>query len=300
VTAAVKQIYYVLVSMRPSQWTKNLVVFAGLIFSRNFRDGELVARAVEAFVIFCVLSGVIYIVNDIADLEKDRRHPTKQHRPLASGRLRKSTAVTVSVVLSTVALYFARTLGGGFLAVACGFCALNLLYSFGLKRLVLLDVVSISLSFVLRAIAGVEALRGADPGIAISPWLLICTLFLSLFLAFCKRRHELLTLEDAVNHRESLQEYSPALLDQLVSITAGGSVLAYAIYTIWPETVEKFGTTNMVYTVPLVLTGVMRYLYLVYNKEKGGNPSDLLLHERFLLVVVVVWIVLVIAILGGT
>jgi hypothetical protein len=124
-------------------------------------------------------------------------------------------------------------------------------------------------------------------------------LFLSLFLAFCKRRYELTSLENAVGHRESLQEYSPILLDQLVGITAGGSVIAYAIYTIWPETVEKFGTSNLVYTVPLVLIGVMRYLYLVYNKQKGGSPSDLLLHERFLLFDVLAWIVLVIAILGG-
>lgn len=298
-TSALRQLYGVLVSLRPQQWTKNLVVFAGLIFSRNFREGVLVLHAVEAFVIFCLLSGVIYIVNDIADVEKDRRHPTKRNRPLASGRLGKPFALTAATILATAALLAANSLGGAFLGVACGFCALNLLYSFGLKRLVLLDVVCISISFVLRAIGGVEALRGVDPAIAISPWLLICTLFLSLFLAFCKRRHELLTLEDAVNHRESLQEYSPVLLDQLVSITAGGSVLAYAIYTIWPETVEKFGTTNLVYTVPLVLIGVMRYLYLVYNKEKGGNPSDLLLHERFLLVAVLAWIALVIVILGS-
>jgi len=176
---------------------------------------------------------------------------------------------------------------------------LNLLYSFGLKKLVLLDVTAISLSFVLRAIGGVEALRDVDHSIAISPWLLICTLFLSLFLAFCKRRHELVNLEDAANHRESLQEYSTILLDQLVGITAGGSVIAYAIYTIWPETVQKFGTEHLVYTVPLVLIGVMRYLYLVYNKQKGGSPSDLLLHEKFLLIDVVAWVVLVIAILGG-
>jgi len=295
----VTSLFAILVSMRPRQWTKNLVVFAGLIFSLNFRDGALVLRSAEAFVIFCLLSGVIYLVNDIADAAKDRLHPTKRNRPLASGKLPKSTAVAAAVVIASAALFAAARIGPEFLSVAIAFCILNLVYSFGLKRLVLLDVMSISLSFVLRAIAGVEALRGLDPAISISPWLLICTLFLSLFLAFCKRRHELLTLEDAANHRESLQEYSPVLLDQLVSITAGGSVLAYAIYTIWPDTVEKFGTTNLVYTVPLVLIGVMRYLYLVYNKQKGGNPSDLLLHERFLLVAVLAWIALVIAILGG-
>ena len=156
----------------------------------------------------------------------------------------------------------------------------------------------ISVSFMLRAIGGVEALIPVDAGIRISPWLLVCTLFLSLFLAFCKRRHELLTVSEAGNHRESLLEYSPALLDQLVAMTGGGSVIAYAIYTIWPDTVERFGTSNLVYTVPLVLMGVMRYLYLVYNKEKGGSPSDLLLQERFILITVLAWIAAVVAILG--
>ena len=294
-----KQLYYILASMRPHQWTKNLVVFAGLIFSRNFRDQELLGRSVEAFIAFCLLSGVIYIINDIADIEKDRVHPTKKSRPLAAGTLPVPVAFVAAMVAATVGLFLAWRLGNGFVTVACVFCALNLLYSFVLKRIVLLDVVSISLSFVLRAIAGVEALREVDPTIAISPWLLICTLFLSLFLAFCKRRYELTMLENATDHRQSLQDYSPILLDQLVGITAGGSVLAYAIYTIWPETVEKFGTTNLVYTVPLVLIGVFRYLYLVYNKQKGGSPSDLLLREKFLLADVSAWIVLVIAILSG-
>lgn len=293
-----KQLYYIGISMRPKQWTKNLVVFAGLIFSQNFRNTELLLRSVEAFAVFCLLSGVIYLVNDIADAEKDRLHPTKRLRPLAAGTLRRSTATVAALLLAAVALFWAYHLGPAFLVVACLFAVLNLVYSFGLKRVVLLDVASISLSFVLRAIGGVEALRAVEPSIAISPWLLICTLFLSLLLAFCKRRHELVNIEDAANHRESLQEYSPALLDQLVGISASGSVLAYSIYTIWPETVEKFGTTNLVYTVPLVLIGIMRYLYLVYKKEKGGSPSDLLLHEKFLLVDVVAWIVLVIVILG--
>jgi 4-hydroxybenzoate polyprenyltransferase len=294
-----RQLLYIVRSMRPHQWTKNLVVFAGLIFSRNFQQQELVLRSVAAFVAFCLLSGVIYIINDIADIEKDRLHPTKKNRPLASGALPVPVAFVAAMAAALVGLFLSWRLGGSFLAVACVFCALNLLYSFVMKRVVLLDVMSISLSFVLRAIAGVEALHAVDPSIAISPWLLICTLFLSLFLAFCKRRYELTMLENAVGHRESLQEYTPILLDQLVGITAGGSVLAYAIYTIWPETVEKFGTNHLVYTLPLVLIGVMRYLYLVYNKQKGGSPSDLLLQEKFLLIDVSAWIVLVIAILLG-
>lgn len=295
-----KQLLYVIVSMRPRQWTKNLVVFAALIFSRNFNHPAMITRSVEAFVVLCLLSGVIYIVNDIADLDKDRHHPLKRLRPLASGAMRRSTAVIAATAGAALGVFLSWRIGPDFLAVACGFFVLNFLYSFFLKRVVLLDAMSISLSFVLRAIAGVEALHGFGANIEISPWLLICTLFLSLFLAFCKRRHELLTIENPANHRETLQEYSSALLDQLVAMSASGSVLSYALYTIWPETVEKFGTGNLVYTVPLVLIGVMRYLYLVYSKEKGGSPSDLLLHERFLLIDVVMWILLVIFILDGS
>ncbi len=295
----VKQLLYIIGSMRPRQWTKNLVVFAALIFSRNFDDPAMVLRSVEAFFILCLLSGVIYIVNDLADLPRDRQHPMKRNRPLASGALRPQVALAAALIGMLAGIYLSWRIGTNFLVVACAFFVLNFLYSFFLKRIVLLDAMSISLSFVLRAIAGVEALHGFGENIEISPWLLICTLFLSLFLAFCKRRHELLFVENPGNHRETLQEYSPALLDQLVGISAGGSVLSYALYTIWPETVEKFGTSNLVYTVPLVLIGVMRYLYLVYTKEKGGSPSDLLLHERFILIDVVLWILLVVLILGG-
>jgi 4-hydroxybenzoate polyprenyltransferase len=296
----VKLLYHIGVSIRPGQWTKNLVVFAALIFSRSFEDPTLVLRSVEAFLIFCLLSGVIYLANDIADVEKDRLHERKRHRPLPAGKLSRPRAAAAAVLIAAVAVAWATRVGSEFTIVACAFLVLNLLYSFVLKRVVLLDAMSISVSFILRAIGGVEALVPIDPDIQISPWLLICTLFLSLFLAFCKRRHELLSLEGeiAANHRESLSEYSPALLDQLVGLTASGSVLSYSIYAIWPDTVAKFGTHSLVYTVPLVVLGVMRYLHLVYTREKGGNPSELLLHERFLLTVVLAWIALVVVILG--
>jgi len=295
----VKQLLFVVQSMRPSQWTKNLVVFAGLVFSRNLLNGELAVKSVQAFAVFCLLSGMIYLVNDIVDLECDKLHERKKLRPLPSGRLKIPVAIAASVVITLLALVLAWFVGRGFFIVAVVFLGLNTLYTFALKGVVLLDVLSISISFILRAIGGVEALRSLDPTIEISPWLLICTLFLALFLGFCKRRQELLTMAEAHAHRETLREYSPALLDQLVGITAGGSVLAYAIYTIWPDTVDKFGTANLVYTVPIVLLGVMRYLYLVYSKQMGGSPSDLLLQEKFMLITVVVWIVLVVAILGG-
>jgi 4-hydroxybenzoate polyprenyltransferase len=291
-----RTVYYVLLGMRPRQWTKNLVVFAGLIFSRNILDLELLLRSVTAFVVLCALSGVIYLTNDVADIEKDRIHETKRNRPLASGRLRVRDAVTGAFIVGVLALILAYQLGTNFFIVGVVFFVLNVFYSFLLKKVVLLDVVSISLSFVIRAIAGVEALVPVSPSIEISPWLLICTLFLSLFLAFCKRRHELVNLSEASRHRETLAEYSPTLIDQLVGITASGAVLSYSIYTIWPDTVEKFGTTHLVYTIPLVLLGVMRYLYLVYSKDKGESPSEMLLSEKFLLIDVFAWILLVVAI----
>ena len=290
-----KQLYYIVLSMRPRQWTKNLVVFAGLIFPQNLGNADLGLLSIRAFVIFCGLSGVIYLINDVTDVEKDRIHDIKRTRPLASGKLGAGRATAAAVIIGVLALFFAYRVGASFFLIATIFFALNFLYSFILKRVVLLDVVSISMSFVIRAIAGVEALADVDSSIHLSPWLLICTLFLSLFLAFCKRRHELTTMDEASRHRETLAEYSPTLIDQLVGISAGGAILSYSIYTIWPDTVEKVGTTNLVYTIPLVLIGVMRYLYLVYGQEKGGSPSEMLLSDRFILITVFAWILLVVA-----
>jgi len=290
-------LYYIFLGMRPRQWTKNLIVFAGLIFSRNLSDPTLALASLEAFVIFCGLSGVIYLINDVVDLENDRLHEEKRMRPLPSGKLRVSQALAAALIVAAVSFFFAYRIGSSFFVTALVFFGLNLAYSFVLKKIVLLDVVTISLSFIIRAIAGVEALVDIDPQIMLSPWLLICTLFLSLFLAFCKRRHELTHVPDAASHRVALAEYSPMLLDQLVGISAAGALLSYSIYTIWPDTVENFNTKNLVYTIPLVVLGVMRYLYLVYSKDKGGSPSDLLLSERFLLTVVFAWILLVVIII---
>jgi 4-hydroxybenzoate polyprenyltransferase len=281
--------------MRPRQWTKNFVIFAGLIFSQNLTNGPLAQKSVEAFVIFCLLSGMIYLINDIADIDKDKLHETKKNRPLPSGKLKLGEAIVASVIITLIALCLAFLVGTKFFIVSCVFFVFNLLYSFVLKKTALLDVMSISVSFVLRAIAGVEALNAIDPTIGLSPWLLICTLFLSLFLGFCKRRHELLSMENASLHRESLNDYTAPLLDQLVGISAGGAIFSYSIYTIWPETVAKFGTTDLIYTIPLVVLGVMRYLYLVYRQDKGGCPSELLLTEKFLIIDILAWILLVIA-----
>jgi 4-hydroxybenzoate polyprenyltransferase len=291
-----KTIYYIIISMRPHQWTKNLVLFAGLIFSRHLADGQFIIKSVEAFLIYCLLSGMIYLINDITDIENDKHHERKSKRPLAAGKLSIHWAIAAAVIGSGLGLFLSFKVGHSFFLVTCIFFVFNIVYSLILKAVVLLDVMSISVSFVLRAIAGVHALRALSRSLELSPWLLICTLFLSLFLAFCKRRYELVSLGNASLHRHALAEYSLGLIDQLVGISAAGSVLSYSIYTIWPDTVQKFGTSNLVYTIPLVLIGVMRYLYLVYSKDKGGSPSEHLLHEKFLIIDVFAWILLVIAI----
>ena len=291
-----KKLFYIFMAMRPRQWTKNLIIFAGLIFSRNLTDTALALNAVDAFLIFCGLSGVIYLLNDLADIEKDKLHDVKKHRPLPAGQLSVADVVVASIVIGLACMYLAYRVGTSFFITSIVFFVLNFLYSFFFKKMVLLDVMSISLSFIIRAIAGVEALHGIAADIELSPWLLICTLFLSLFLSFSKRRHELVTMADAEAHRETLAEYSPLLIDQLVGISASGAVLSYSLYTIWPDTVAKFGTNDLVYTIPLVLLGIMRYLYLVYSKEKGGSPTEVLLTEKFMLNIVFAWILLVVAI----
>mgnify|MGYP001229806008 CR=1 FL=1 len=285
--------------LRVRQWTKNLVVFAGVIFSYHFTDPHELARAGQAFVCFCLLASSVYTLNDLRDRNADRLHPKKRLRPIPSGRLPIGAALAMIFVLFGLALVLALPLGPPFAITAGIYYALNLAYSLVLKRVVLLDVMLIALGFVLRAVAGVEALRVAEE---ISPWLLICTLFLALFLAVCKRRQERVLLADqAEGHRSTLSEYPPELVDQLVPVVTAATVIAYAIYTVSPTTVEKFGTDKLVYTIPFVVYGVFRYLYLVYRRRRGGSPSEVLLTDIPTLANVVLWIgaVLLILIFAG-
>lgn len=292
-----KTLLYIVKSMRPWQWTKNFVLFAGVVFSRGFRDMDLVERSFLGFAIFCLLSGAVYLLNDVLDRERDRGHPDKRGRPVTTGLLAPSTALVAALALVAVLLPLSWLLGRSFSILAALFVVLNVVYSLFLKRAVILDAFSISFSFLLRAAAGVVVLHPVIPGLELSPWLLICTLFLSLFLAFCKRRYEICELQDAHAHRGALREYTPVLLDQLVGLSAAAALLAYSIYTVWPETVEKFSTTNLVFTVPFVGFGLMRYLYLVYSRNSGGDPSGALLLDRGLLVDVFLWFLSVIFIL---
>jgi 4-hydroxybenzoate polyprenyltransferase len=282
-----------LVAVRPRQWAKNLLVFAGLIFSRSAHDPALLARSVAAFVLFCLLSGGIYLINDVVDAERDRSHPQKRHRPIASGRLPASVALAGGVALLVGASLAAFLLSARFGMVAIAYAALLSAYSVGLKHVVIVDTLIIATGFVLRALAGVVVLD-----IELSSWLFLCTILLALFLTFGKRRHELLALEGgAADHRPILSEYSPQLLDQMIAVVTASTLMAYALYTMAPETQAKLGTARLPLTIPFVLYGIFRYLYLLYRRDLGGNPSELFLTDRALLSAVGLWGATVIALL---
>jgi 4-hydroxybenzoate polyprenyltransferase len=282
-----------LAALRPEQWTKNLFVCAALPFAVKLFDISSVIRSAEAFVIFCALSGVVYLVNDVADRESDRRHPLKRLRPIASGELPVPAAVVAAVVIGAAALAAAFALGWRFGAVAFSYLALLTLYSGALKHIVIIDVLTIAIGFVLRAAAGAVVLN-----VEISHWLFVCTILLALFLALAKRRHELVLLADgAISHRPILSEYSAYLLDQMIAVVTASTLIAYIFYTISPETEQKFGTSWLGLTIPFPLYGIFRYLYLVHQREGGGSPADLLLNDRPLLACVTLWGVAVVLII---
>jgi 4-hydroxybenzoate polyprenyltransferase len=248
-------------------------------------DRASVTKALIAFVVFCVLSGTVYLINDVLDREQDRRHPLKAKRPIASGALSLRVAVVSAVVLGAGALAVAFMLGIPFFAASAAYLALQLAYSLFLKHIVILDVMTIAAGFTLRAVAG-----GAAIMVPVSHWLVLCTTLLALFLALGKRRHELVLLAGhATEHRRILEDYSPYLLDQMISVVTASTLIAYAFYTISPETTERFGTSLLSLTIPFPLYGIFRYLYLVHQKEMGGSPSDLLLEDRPLLACIGLW-----------
>jgi 4-hydroxybenzoate polyprenyltransferase len=284
---------HLFLSLRPAQWTKNLFVFGALVFAQRLGDGRAVTLAVLAFVVFCALSGSVYLVNDVFDREQDRRHPLKAKRPIASGALQPRTALYTAAVIAVAALAAAFFVGLPFFATACGYLALLAAYSAFLKHIVILDVLTIAAGFTLRAVAGAAAIL-----VPISHWLLVCTTLLALFLALSKRRHELVLLTDhATDHRPSLGDYTPYLLDQMISVVTASTLIAYAFYTMSPETIEKFGTTLLTLTIPFPLYGIFRYLYLVHRRDLGGSPAELLVNDRPLLVCVALWALSVILII---
>ena len=272
-------------TLRPEQWTKNLIVFAALLFGQRLLDPGAVTRSLAAFVLFCVLSGVVYLVNDLFDQDADRLHPTKRFRPIASGELSSGAAVVWAAVLGAAALGAAAWLSPVFALVAAAYVLLFVLYSRWLKHIVILDVMSIAIGFVLRTVAGAAVID-----VPVSDWLLVCTVLLALFLGLSKRRHELTLLADnAIGHRRILDEYNPYLLDQMIGVVTASTLMAYIIYCTSQETIERFGTRNLVLTVPLPIYGILRYLYLVHRRDGGGNPSELLITDRPLLICVALW-----------
>ncbi len=283
----------ILKSMRPYQWTKNLFVFAPLIFSQNIFNAPYLLKTILAFGIFCILSGAVYIWNDLRDIETDKLHPVKSLRPLASGRLSKTSAATAFVFISLAGLGCALLLNLNFFILALIYVLLQVLYSVRLKHVVILDVLLIAAGFLLRVSAG-----GVVILVDISEWILICTFLLALFIALSKRRHELVFLEeDASHHRPILEEYSPYLLDQMISVVTASTVVAYCLYTISDETVAKFGSSRLIYTVPFVLYGIFRYLYLIHKKGEGGSPEFLILKDKPFLAGILLWIASVVIIL---
>ncbi|MGH7392106.1 MAG: decaprenyl-phosphate phosphoribosyltransferase [Candidatus Rokuibacteriota bacterium] len=279
-------------SLRPRQWVKNLFVFAALVFGQKLLT-PAIGPALAAFAIFCALSGAVYLLNDVADRDRDRLHPLKRRRPIASGRLPAGVAVAVAVVLALAGVLASAAIDRRLAAVAVAYAALLVAYSLWLKHLVIVDVIVVAVGFVLRAVAGAVAID-----VEISGWLLICTILIALFLALGKRRHEYLALGgEAARHRPILAEYSAGLLDQMIAVVTASTVTAYALYTMSPETVAKFHTQLLPATLPFVLYGIFRYLYLLYRKQMGGNPSELFLNDPPLLINTLLWMAAVVVII---
>lgn len=287
-------------AMRPSQWIKNLVVLAAFFFARwdtEQRGHPLGVEAIErvalAALLFCLASSAIYLINDIRDVEADRAHPLKRLRPVAAGTLGVGAAWLAATVLLALGIGGTWWLPASFRLLICAYVALQFAYTFGLKRVALLDVFMIALGFVLRAIGGALAID-----VRISPWLLLCTFLLALFLGLCKRRHEKLLLDDdgAQQHREALAGYDGRLLDLLIGIAASSTVVSYALYTLSTETVAKFGTSRLGLTIPFVVFGVFRYLDVAYRQEEGGRPEKVLLTDRVLIVTVVLYVLATLAV----
>ena len=279
-------------SMRPEQWTKNLIVFAALIFGHRLFDPAAVGLSLAAFLIFCALSGVVYLINDVGDREADRVHPLKQRRPIATGEVSPSLAMSAAVVIGATALAAAFWLGTSLGVIAAGYVGLFAVYSRTLKHIVILDVLTIAIGFVLRAAAGAVVIA-----VPMSQWLLVCTVLLALFLGLSKRRHELVLLAgEAPGHRQILEEYNPYLLDQMIGVVTASTLMAYIIYCTSPETIEKFGTTQLVLTTPFPIYGIFRYLYLVHQRG-SGSPSEVLLTDRPLIACIALWGLAVIAII---
>ena len=277
--------YHLAISARPRHWVKNILLFAPLLFSQGILDGRSVIRSTIAFSVFCMAASAVYILNDIKDQEEDRRHPLKRLRPIASGIFPVPFAAGCAIGLVGLSFGISFLLNQYLFYVVMGYIVLQILYTQILKTILILDVFSVAAGYFSRVAAGAIV-----NDVSISHWLVICTIMLSLFLALAKRRHEQVILgEGAVNHRKTLSEYSPYLLDQMIGVVTATTVISYILYPVSPDTVAKYHTHGLMATIPFVLYGIFRYLYLVHQKQSGGNPEKVLLADRPLLLNVILW-----------
>jgi 4-hydroxybenzoate polyprenyltransferase len=275
----------ILLTLRPKEWIKNSIILAPLFFSQNVLDAVATGRTLAAVAIFCLMSSSVYLLNDVRDRDRDRLHPIKSQRPIAAGRLGEKLALGIMSILLIAALGGGYLLSPSFALILIAYWLINLLYSFGLKNLVILDVFAIAFGFVLRVIGGAVVIE-----VEMSHWLIICTTLLALFLGFSKRRHELFLLgNEASGHRHVLEEYSASYLDMMIGIVTASTVMSYALYTVSEETVRRFNSDRLVLTLPFVLYGIFRYLYLIYHKNQGGNPARDLLTDKSIIVNLALW-----------
>ncbi|MBM4166409.1 MAG: decaprenyl-phosphate phosphoribosyltransferase [Ignavibacteria bacterium] len=285
----------IFISLRPEQWIKNFFLFAPLVFARHLNVREDVIQTILGFITFSFLSSSVYLFNDVADAERDKLHPEKNKRPIPSGLISKQVVSIIAILLMVSSISFAFMLKEQFGIICASYVGINILYSWKLKHIVILDVMLIAFGFVLRVLGGAALIN-----VPVTGWILLCTFLLSLFLVFNKRRNEMTTLnENAEAHRLVLEQYSVTFLDQMISIVTGATIVAYAFYTLSEETVQKFQTTNLIYTVPFVLFGMFRYLFLVHKKDKGGNPTKVMMTDKQLIVNFLLWMVAVYFIIYG-
>ena len=280
--------------MRPHQWVKNAFVFTGLIFGHFWGDADLVFRVVCAAIAFSLVSSSVYVLNDLLDRAADAVHPKKQQRPLAAGRVSVQAAVGLGIILMAVGLSLGWWVSARALAMLVGYAVLNIAYSLHLKHVVLIDVFIIAAGFMLRILVGTFGV-----GIPPSQWLVLCGLMITLFLGFSKRRAEVLTLGDGNSvHRRVLEHYSPVLLDKMIGITASGVIMSYSLYTMSPETIRIHHTANLIYTVPFVIFGVFRYIYLLHHQQKGTDTAHDIFRDAWLLGAVVCWLAATLALIS--
>lgn len=279
---------YIVKLMRPKQWLKNFFVLAALIFSGKFQNGHILLLNLYVFILFSLISSAVYILNDIVDVEKDKQHPQKKYRPIASGKVSKMQALILELILVGIVLFVSYSINLKLLFVLLTYYIMNILYSFILKNIVIVDVMVITMGFVLRVISG-----SIVTNVQLSPWLILCTILISLFLALNKRRSEIVTLKDKRGaHRKILEEYSVELIDNMLTIVTPSILITYCLYTF-----SSIQSRTMMITIPFVLYGIFRYQYLVTKKNVGGKPEDVFQNDLPFLIDIVIWAISIIVII---